>query len=186
MRDVIFVIDAPRSIGRVQFLLIKDFTANLTAEMFYNSPQSAAGVIFIQSYAEIWFDLQTYTNISVLLSAINQLPYRGGVTAIDKALTLLLSTAQNEALGLRSDSSKVVIVISGGRSSNTSATLLAAAALHASNIFDVYAVGVGEADLNELEAIASGHEFVFFTSFINNVHLQQLKVKILQQLCNGK
>ena len=180
------MIDASGSIGRAQFPLIKDFTANLTAEMFYNSPQSAAGVIFIHSYAEIWFNLQAYTNLSALLSAINQLPYRDGSTATDKALTLLLSTAQNEALGLRSDSSKLAIVISGGQSSNQSATLLAAAALHASNIFDVYAVGVGEADLNQLEAIASGHEFVFFTSFINSVDLQQLKVKILQQLCNGK
>ena len=180
------MIDASRSIGGVQFPLIRDFTANLTSELFRSSPQSTAGVIFIQSYAEIWFNLQTYTNLSALLTAINQLPYRGGTPAISKALTLLLSTAQDEALGLRSDSSKLAIVISGGRSSNQSATSSAAAALHASNIFDIYAVGVGGADLNELEAIASGPEFVFFTSFLNSVNLQQLKVKILQQMCNGK
>ena len=186
LQDVIFVIDASRSIGRVQFPLIRDFTANLTSELFRSSPQSAAGVIFIQSYAEIWFDLQAYTNLSALLSAINQLPYRGGTPAVGEALTLLLTTAQNEALGLRSDSSKLAIVISGGRSSNQSTTLSAAAALHASNIFDVYAVGVGGADQAELEAIASGHEFVFFTSFLNSVDLKQLKVKILQEMCNGK
>ena len=89
-----------------------------------------------------------------------------GTPAVGEALMLLLTTAQNEALGLRSDSSKLAIVISGGRSSNQSTTLSAAAALHASNIFDVYAVGAGGADQAELEAISSGHEFVFFNKFL--------------------
>ena len=186
-KDVVFVIDTSGSIGSSRFQLIREFTANITAKLIHYSPQSAVGVILFASYPYVRFNLQTYTNLNSLLSAINRLPYSGGGTDTDEALTLLLSTAQNGALGLRSNSSKVAIVITDGRSSSTSATLSTAAALHASNIFDVYAVGVGGADLTELEGIASSPEFVFFTSFFDSTSLQQIQDRILPQiLCTCK
>ena len=186
VQDVVFVIDTSGSIGSSRFELIKEFTANITTELINSSPNSAVGVILFASSAYIRFNLQTYTSLNALLSAIYNLPYSGGGTDTDEALTLLLSTAQNGALGLREDSSKAAIIITDGRSSNPNATSSVATALHASNIFDVYAVGVDGADLNELEAIASSPEFIFFTSSFNNAGLQQLLVKLLQQLCDCK
>ena len=182
-----FVIDTSGSIGSSRFQLIREFTANITAELLRDSPSSAVGVISFDSFARIQFTLQTYTSPSSLLSAINNLPYyRGGSTDTHEALRLLLSTAQNGVLGLRNDSSKVAIVITDGRSSSTSATLSAAAALHASNIFDVFGVGVGGAYMPELEGIASSPEFVFFTNLFTSDGIQQLQDRILPQLCNGK
>ena len=187
-KDVVFVIDTSGSIGSSRFQLIREFTANITTELIRNSPQNAVGVILFASSAYIRFNLQTYTSLNSLLSAINRLPYNDGSSIdTDEALTLLLSTAQNGALRLRSNSSKVAIVITDGRSSSSSATLSAAAALHASNIFDVYAVGVGGAYLPELEGIASSPEFVFFTSFFNSTSLQQIQDRILPKfLCACK
>ena len=182
-KDVVFVIDTSGSIRPSRFQLIREFTANITTELIRNSPRSAVGVILFASSAHIQFNLQTYTSLNSLLSAINRLPYSGGGTDTDEALTLLLSTAQNGVLGLRSDSSKVAIIITDGRSSDSSATLSAAAALHASNIFDIYAVGVDRADMTELQGIASSRKFIFFTSFFNSASLQQIQDKILPQLC---
>ena len=185
--DVVFVIDTSGSIGSSNFQLIREFTADITAELIHNSPRSAVGVILFNSTAHIQFSLQTYTILSALLSAINNLPYSGGGTDTAEALTLLLSTAQNGVLGLRNDSTKVAIIISDGESTNQAVTLLAAAAaLHASSIFDVYAVGVDGADLTELQKIASSPDFVFFTSSFNSTGLQQLQERILPQLCNSK
>jgi len=125
--------------------------------------------------------------LNTLLSAINLLPYSdSGSTDTAEALTLLLSSAQNGALGLRNDSSHVAIVITDGRSSSRSATLSAAAALHASNIFNVFAVGVDGADVTELQAIASNPELVFFTNSFNSRGLQQLQDRIVPQLCTCK
>ena len=180
------MIDTSGSIGSSNFQLIREFTANITIEIIRNSPRTAVGVILLDSSAHIEFNLQAYENLNSLLSAINQLPYTGGGTDTAEALTLLLSTAQNGTLGLRSDSSKVAIVITDGHSNSQSATISAAAALHASNIFDVYAVGVGGADLTELENIASSPDFVFFASYFNSTSLQQLKKNLLQQLCKCK
>ena len=186
VQDVVIVIDTSGSIGSTHFQLIREFTANITTELINSSPNSTVGVILFASNAHIEFNLQAYTSLNSLLSAIYQLPYNGGGTNTAKALTLLLSTAQNGVLGLRADSSKVAIVITDGHSNNQSATLSSAAALHASNIFDVLAVGVGGADLDELEAIASSSEFVFFTSSFDTTGLQQLESKLLPQLCSCK
>ena len=184
--DVVFVIDTSGSIGSSRFQLIREFTANITAELIRNSPRSAVGVILFDSTAHIEFNLQTYTSLNSVLSAINNLPYNDGSnTDTAEAITLLLSIAQNGVLGLRSDSSKVAIVITDGQSSSRTATLSAAAALHASNIFDVYAVGVDGAYLPELEGIASSPEYVFFTSSFNSTGLQQLQDRIVPQLCDG-
>ena len=186
MQDVVFVIDTSGSIGFSNFQLIKEFTANITTALISSSPNSAVGVILFANGAYIHFNLQTYTNLNALLSAIDNLPYSGGGTDTDEALTLLLSSAQNGALGIRNDSPNVVIVITDGHSSDHNATLSAAAALHASNMFDVYAVGVGGADQNELEIIASSPEFFFFTSSFDDTGLQQLLDALLQQLCDCK
>ena len=180
------MIDTSGSIGSSHFQLIREFTANITTELINSSPNSAVGVILFSTSAYIEFDLQTYTTLNELLSAIDILPYSGGGTDTAGALNLLLTTAQNGSLGLRNDSSNVAIVITDGHSSSRSATLSAAAALNASNIFDVYAVGVDAADQTELEAIASSPELVFFTSSFNNTGLQQLLDALLQQLCNCK
>ena len=184
-KEVVFVIDTSSSIGFSRFQMIRKFIANITAELICVYYRSAFGVILFDSNAHIEFNLQNYTSTSALLSAINNLPYSAGGTNTAEALTLLLSSAQNGTLGLRNDSSKVAVIITDGQSSNRSATLSAAAILHASNIFDVYAVGVDGAYLPELQAIASSPDFVFFTSSFNSTGLQQLQDRILPQLCNG-
>ena len=177
------MIDTSGSIGSSRFQLIRDFTANITTQLIYSFARSAIGVILFDSSADIHINLQEYTSLDTLLSAINQLPYNGGGTDTAGALTLLLSSAQNGKLGLRSDSFKVAIVITDGQSDYPPETLSAASTLHASNIFDVYAIGVDGTDPTELETIASSPEFLSFTSSFSTVDLIH---ESTPQLCNCK
>ena len=186
VQDVVFVIDASGSIRADRFQLIRNFTANVTMELINRFPSSAVGVILFNDKAHIEFNLTVHTNLSSLLSAINELPYSGGGTDIAEALSLLLKSAQNGGLGLRSNSLNSAIVITDGKSSDPSATESAANELHDSNIFDVYSIGVGGADLTELQRIASSPEFVFFTSSFNSDGLQQLNEEFLPHLCKGE
>ena len=183
MQDVVFVIDASGSIGSSNFQQIREFTANITAQLIHNSPQSRVGVILFSSSVGLHINLQTYTSLNTLLSAIYNLYYSGGGTDTAEALTLLLSYSQGGKLRLRHDSSKAAIIITDGKSNNPSATLSAVAALHASNIYTIFAVGVDGSDFNELNAIASSPEFTFLTS--NTISLQQLQDRIVLQLCIG-
>ena len=171
------------------FQLIREFTANITADLIRSSPRNAVGVIVFTRSVFLRFNLQTYTNLSALLSAINEIPLDLSPKGTDtvRALRFLLSSAQNGALGLRNDSSKVAIVITDGEPGRApSAIVSAAAALHASNIFDVYAVGIGgRVDLSTLKGIASNPDFVFTDSFSRN-GLYQLHHRIVPELCYGK
>ena len=180
------MIDTSSSINPKRFQLIREFTANIITELINGSPGSAVGVILFSGSAHIEFNLETHTSLNALLSAIDDLPYSGGGTNTAEALNLLLDTAQNGELGLRNNSLSSAIVITDGVSNDASATESTANALHASNIFDVYSVGVGGADLTELNRIASSPEFVFFTSSFNSDGLQQLNEELLLLLCNGE
>ena len=184
--QVVFVIDTSGSIGPSRFQIITELVANFTTELYRNSPKNGVGIILFGTNAHMEFNLQAYTNINQLLLAIRELPYSGGGTDTAEALTLLLSTAQDGTLGLRNDSGNVAIVITDGHSNNRSATILAAAALHASNIFDVYTIGVGGTYLVGLEAIASSPEFVFFIDSFYSVGLPEFRDKVFTQLCNSK
>ena len=147
VQDVVFVIVTSGSIGAENFELIRQFTVNVTTELIIRSPDSAVGVILFNNSAHIEFNLQANTSLDSLLSTIRELQYNGGATYTYAALTLLLETAQNGTLGLRNNSlNSAVVITDGRRSDNVSATISAAEKLHASNIFDVYAVGVGNAD----------------------------------------
>ena len=142
------------------------------------------------NFARVHFTLVTYTILTTLSSAINPaLQYfriRGSGTDTAGALWLLLSTAQNGFLGIRNETSNIAIVITDGQSNNQFSTWSAADALHAANIFDVYAIGYGNADANELNTIASDPHFVYFTNFFNQFDIQQLQMSITDQLCSCK
>ena len=186
VKDVVFVVDTSGSIGSSNFQLIRDFIGDISTELIHNSPRSAVGVILFNGNAHIEFDLQAHINLSTLLPAINQLPYSGGSTSTHEALKLLLSSARDGRLGLRNSSSNVAIIITDGRSNSPSETSSAAAELHASNIFDIYAVGVSGANLAELQEISSSQEFVFFNMSFSDLALQSLQNSILDRLCNSK
>ena len=186
VQDVVFVIDTSSSIGAGNFQLIRQFTANVSTELFRKFQSTRVGVILFDSTAHIQFDLQAHTSLNSLLSAIDRLPYTGGGTNTAGALELLLEAARNGRLGVRDDSLKTVIVITDGESNDPSETASAARALHASNMFNIYSVGVGGYDLTELQEIASRPGFVFFTDTFNSDSLQQLSEELEQLLCKGE
>ena len=188
IKDIVFLIDTSSSIGSFQFQMVREFVDNITINLKLNSPESSVGIILFDNFARIQFTLGTHGSLTTLSSAINPgLPYfRGFGTDTAGALRLLLSTAQNGFLGIRNETSNIAIVITDGRSNSQFSTQSAAAALHAANIFDVYAVGYGSADINELNTIASDPHFVYFTSFFNRFDIQRLQMNVTDQLCSCK
>ena len=169
--------------------MIREFVDNITINLKLSSPESSVGVILFADFAQIHFNLTTYTHLSTLSSAINPgLPYTFNGVSRDTAaaLNLLLSSAQNDSLGIRNETSHIAIVITGGRSNSNYSTQSAAAALHAANIFDVYAIGYNSAEINELNTIASDPNFVYFTMLYNRAVAEKLLINVTDQLCSCK
>ena len=188
VKDIVFVIDTSYNIGFYQFQKMREFVNNITINLKLNSPESSVAVILFDYNARIYFDLEAHTSLSTLSPAINPgLPYYYGYgrdTAA--ALRLLLSSAENGSLGIRNETSNIAIVITGGQSSSQFSTQSAAAALHAANMFDVYAIGYDSADINELNTIASDPNFVYFTDFYDRFDIEELQINVTNQLCSCK
>ena len=189
VKDIVFLIDTSLTTGLYQFQMIRKFVDNITINLKLNTPESLVGIILFDSYARILFNLEAHTNLSTLSPAINPgLPYNSSSYSrnTSDALNLLLSSAQNGLLGIRNETSHIAIVITGGRSNSNHFTQSAAAALHAANIFDVYAIGYNSADINELNTIASDPDFVYFTNFYNRYDVEESRMNITDQLCSCK
>ena len=188
--DLVFVLDESSSVTTSGFDLIREFVASISSALDIGLQKSLVGVILFSSSPRIEFSVTQHTDEVSLLTAIDNLPYRGGGTNTAAALDLLRTAGQpGGALNLRNGYTHVAMIITDGRSSNQQATLTAASALHSSNIYDqVYAIGVSGAVATELNAIASDPSLVFFTSNFDSNSVAALEQSVTQQLmpCVGK
>ena len=184
-----FVIDTSSSIGSSRFQLVRELTGNITSRLKVNSPESLFGLITFDNFAQYKFDISAHTNLSTLLPAINPgIPYHGGgSTNTASALSLLLSGGRKGGyLHLRTKTSNVAIVITDGYASNYSLLHSAANSLHPANIFDVYAVGIGNNNYNELQLIASNPSLVFSINSLTKTTAEQLVEDVIDKLCSSK
>ena len=189
VQDVVFVIDTSSSIGSYRFQLVRELTENITTSIAVNSPETLFGLITFDNYARFEFNITRHTDLSTLLPAINPgLPYyRGYSTNTARALSLLLSESMEDGLlQLRNETSKVAIVITDGYSSSSSSLQSAANSLHAANIYDVYAVGIGNNNYYELQLMASDSSFVLSTYNLTTLTSQLLGEDVVDHLCSSK
>ena len=184
-----FVVDTSSSIGLSGFQLVRELVENITISLKVSSPEISFGLITFDNYARFEFNITRHTDLSTLLPAINPgLPYYHGYrTDTASALRLVLSgSVEGGFLRLRNKTSKVAIVITDSRASSFSSLQSAANSLHAANIYDVYAVGIGNNNYYELQLIASDPSLVFSTRLLTNHTAQQLQKDVIEQLCSSK
>ena len=196
VRDVVFVVDTNiryryMGITLTEFQLLKELIENITIRLKVNSPETLFGLITFDNYARFQFDISNHTDLNTLLPAINSgLRYTYGYgTNLASALTsLLLGGVEGGYLQLRDKTSSVAIVITGNHFYGYSSSSLQTAAdsLHAANIFDVYAIGIGTYSYSELQLIASDPSFVFTTHSLNYFTAQPLEKYVIEKLCSSK
>ena len=173
--DLVFVLDGSSSIGSSRFQLIREFTENVAAVLDIGLQDSLVGVIVFSSAESIHFNLQQHTSATTLLPALNPgIPYPGGSTNTAAALQLLLSSAQDGTMGIRNGRTQLAVVVTDGRSNDPVETEAAANALHAAGIYQVYAAGLGSANMEEVNAIASDPLLVFFSNEFDEDTVKEL------------
>ena len=179
-----FVLDASGSVGSANFQLIREFVASIATNLDIGPDNSQVGVIVFSSSAAVQFSLNTHSDINQLLSAIAAIPYTGGGTNTAAGLNLLLAQGFNGARPTSQGIPRVAIVVTDGQSNDGTATAAAAQAVHAAGV-TVFAVGIGNADPIELDAIASRPEFVEIITGFNTEELLQLQEMLTEEACRG-
>ena len=182
--DWIFILDNSGSIGSSDFNLIREFVAQISSSLEIGLQRNLVSVISYADSASLHFGLTRHTDKSSLLQAIRAVPYTGGGTNTAAALQLLQN---NPSLGLRNGYRHIVVFLTDGRSSDTRETLRIASQIHSTNIYDIISIGIGNANVQELEGIASDSNFVFMTvNFTLSAALNDYANRILMLVCSSK
>jgi len=182
--DLVFVLDSSASITKQGWEIIKNFTVDVARSLTIGPDDSLIGVIEFGTTVQFLFNLTEHKSATPLIGALGNLPFLSSSTNTGGALQLLLSSAQDGTMGIRNGRTQIAIVVTDGISTNRQATLDAARDLHAAGIFQVYAAGLGGADITELNAIASDPSLVFFSDQFNSDSVKELTENFTEIVCS--
>ena len=149
--DITFVADTSGSIGSTNFQYVREFIENIALEMNISPNNSRVAVILFDSIATLHFNLNQYTDKNSLIAAIRSLPYSNGGTFIPAALDLLRTSAQDGSLGIRNCTRQIAIFLTDGEGGDVRQSVRE---LAATNIFQLFSVGIANARLDQLNLIA--------------------------------
>ena len=186
--DIVIVLDNSRS-RRRDFPLIRNLIKEFIINLDIGIENNLVGVITYGHTSAIEFSLSDYPSKSALMSAIDNI----SVSAIDNisvssnrrgpdivsGLRELLNS--KNVIGLRSRRSHITIVLAHDKVNNPARAMNVASQIHKAGTYQVYAVGLGDADSTELNFIATDPSLVFVA---NNI--DQLQEYLSQQICQGE
>ena len=188
--DLVLALDSSGSIGSDRFQFVREFAASISNVLDIGLQRSLVGLFIFSTRVRLQFAVTDYTDKASLLTAINNIRYRPGATRTERALKYLRDEGESGGrLKLRDGYTHVAILLTDGNSTFYNLTKIAAAELHASGIYDrIYAVGIKDADINELRNIASDNSYVFFTSTFDGDSIKELQDNVTEHLkpCFGK
>ncbi|XP_068592997.1 collagen alpha-1(XIV) chain-like isoform X3 [Cebidichthys violaceus] len=153
--DIVILVDGSWSIGRINFRLVRTFLENLVRAFSVEFDKTRIGLAQYSGDPRIEWHLNAHTTKEAVIEAVKNLPYKGGNTLTGLALTFILETSFKPEAGSRPGVPKIGILITDGKSQDD--VIPPARSLREAGI-ELFAIGVKNADENELKAIASPPE----------------------------
>lgn len=180
--DIVFLVDGSWSIGAENFEQIRQFLFTLVSSFDVSPDHVRIGLVQYSNIAYTEFLLNTYKNNNDVLRTILKLPYRGGGTLTGRGLEIMLNEHFVERAGSRAAHKvpQIAVVITDGKSQDDVAS-------HAENLrlkgIVLYAIGIKDADENELREIANTPHSQHVYSVSDFSALQGISQSIIQTLC---
>ncbi|XP_008286539.1 collagen alpha-1(XIV) chain-like, partial [Stegastes partitus] len=153
--DIVILVDGSWSIGRINFRLVRTFLENLVRAFNVEFDKTRIGLAQYSGDPRIEWHLNAHTTKEAVIDAVKNLPYKGGNTLTGLALTFILENSFKPESGSRPGVPKIGILITDGKSQDD--VIPPAQSLKDAGI-ELFAIGVKNADENELKAIASPPE----------------------------
>ncbi|XP_072906324.1 collagen alpha-1(XIV) chain isoform X2 [Hemitrygon akajei] len=150
--DIVILVDGSWSIGRLNFRLVRLFLENLVSAFNVDSDKTRIGLAQYSGDPRIEWNLNEHSTKEAVLDAVRNLPYKGGNTLTGLALTYIQENCFKPEAGSRPGVPKIGILITDGKSQDD--VFPPAKSLRDAGI-ELFAIGVKNADANELKAIAS-------------------------------
>ncbi|XP_030635498.1 collagen alpha-1(VII) chain [Chanos chanos] len=151
--DIVFLVDESSSIGSNNFGKVKDFLFRVVTYFPSIGPQGTQfAVVHYSDHPRIEFHLKDHKDRNSVLRALRMVQYSGGNTRTGRGISYVLKELFQESLGMRQEVPHVLVVITDGRAQDDVEPPSRIA--HALGV-SVLAVGVANADMEELQKIAS-------------------------------
>ncbi|XP_064419494.1 collagen alpha-3(VI) chain [Latimeria chalumnae] len=189
--DMVFLLDGSINFGRDNFNEVIQFVSGIIDAIFEDGDSIRVSLAQYNSDVTDEFFLKTYTTKDDIIDAISKVAYKGGrAVKTGAAIKHLQDNHFTKAAGSRIDERvpQIAFVITGGRSQDDSQT--AAKALKSAGV-RVFAVGVADANIDEMSKIASEGTMAFWVpnaqelSEVNEELLVILAEDMVGTLCPG-
>ncbi|XP_059211841.1 collagen alpha-1(XII) chain [Centropristis striata] len=180
--DIILLVDGSWSIGRINFKTIRNFIARMVSVFDIGPERVQIGLAQYSGDPKTEWQLNAHATKDSLLNAIANLPYKGGNTMTGMALNFILQNNFIPSVGLRPDARKIGILITDGKSQDE--IILSSQKLKDSDI-ELYAIGVKNADENELRSIASEPDSIHMYNVNDFKFLVDIVDELTVNLCNS-
>uniref|UniRef100_A0AAR2KCE3 VWFA domain-containing protein n=1 Tax=Pygocentrus nattereri TaxID=42514 RepID=A0AAR2KCE3_PYGNA len=180
--DIYFLVDESGSITYADFDDMKAFILEFL-HMFQIGPEQVRiGVVKFADKATIVFRLNTYDSKPALEKAVKDLFQEGGGTRTDLGLEAMIPLFKQAEQTRKEKVRELLIVITDGKSEPGGTPVkIPAEQLRKQNV-TIYAVGVKNADMAELEDMSGSPKRTFYVK--NYDALKLIKTKILKEICS--
>lgn len=178
--DIFFLIDHSGSIYPSDFSDMKKFIIEFLHTFRIGPQHVRLGVAKYADSPNLEFDLTAHSDVKALEKAVEEIKQVGGGTETGRALTFM-GPQFDKAMATRGHKvSEYLVVITDGKSSDD--VKIPAEKLRAQGV-TVYAIGVKNADQEELQEIAGDPKRMFF---VNNFDaLRPIKDDIITDICSA-
>ncbi|KAM9839911.1 collagen alpha-1(XII) chain-like [Aulostomus maculatus] len=180
--DIVLLVDGSWSIGRINFKTIRNFIARMVSVFDIGPDKIQIGLAQYSGDPKTEWHLNAHQDKASLLEAIANLPYKGGNTMTGMALNYILQNNFKANMGMREDSRKIGVLITDGKSQDE--VILNSQSLRDSGI-ELYAIGVKNADENELRSIASDPDDIHMYNVNDFQFLLDIVDDLSGNLCNS-
>uniref|UniRef100_A0A7N8YCC1 Collagen alpha-1(XII) chain n=1 Tax=Mastacembelus armatus TaxID=205130 RepID=A0A7N8YCC1_9TELE len=180
--DIVLLVDGSWSIGRMNFKTIRNFIGRMVGVFDIGPDRIQIGLAQYSGDPRTEWHLNTYQNKEALLNAIANLPYKGGNTMTGMALNYILQNNFKSNVGMRAGARKIGVLITDGKSQDE--VVMNSQNLRDSDI-ELYAIGVKNADENELRSIASDPDEIHMYNVNDFKFLLDIVDDLSENLCNS-
>ncbi|KAM8833742.1 collagen alpha-1(XII) chain isoform 2-T2 [Synchiropus picturatus] len=180
--DIVLLVDGSWSIGRLNFKTIRAFIARMVGVFDIGPERVQIGLAQYSGDPKTEWHLDAHRNRDTLLDAIANLPYKGGNTLTGMALKYILQNNFKENVGMRPKARKIGVLITDGKSQDD--VIVNSQNLRNEGV-ELYAIGVKNADENELRSIASDPDKIHMYNVADFSFLLDIVDNLTNNLCNS-
>lgn len=154
-QDIVFILDSSTSVNEINFGKMLQFTKDFIGGADVNSGNVRVGLLLYGTTVHVEFHLGDFSTKGALFSAINSVKYKYGSTNTAEALRILRTEMFLEKNGDRPSVRNIAVVVTDGVSNVRARRTIPEANLAKADGIHIYTVGIGLADLWELDGMAT-------------------------------